>query len=80
MRQLGEAAQRGRNAFQGGLHGAGACDGTIVPPAPEPVVAAPVAAVDRIVSSSLPDDDDVPWLPSDYLQDVPFTEGLSCDR
>ncbi|MFP3709578.1 hypothetical protein SB783_36810 [Paraburkholderia sp. SIMBA_009] len=57
-----------------------AVDGTIVPPAPEPVVAAPVAAVDRIVSSSFPDDDDVPWLPSDYLQDVPFAEGLSCDR
>lgn len=56
-----------------------AIDGTIAPPAPEAVVAAPVA-VDRIVSSSFPDDDDVPWLPSDYLQDVQFAEGLSCDR
>ncbi|WP_321853249.1 hypothetical protein [Paraburkholderia tropica] len=67
-----------------------AIDGTIVPPAvptpaePEQVVAAApvaaIAAVDAIVSSSFPDDDDVPWLPSDYLQDVAFAEGLSCDR
>jgi hypothetical protein len=51
-----------------------AIDGSIVPPAPHSV------PVDRVLSASLPDDDDAPWLPSDYLHDAPFGEGTSCDR
>jgi hypothetical protein len=50
--------------------------GTIVPaavhPAPPPV--------DPVIAASLPDDDDTPWLPSDYLHDAPGGEGMSCDR
>lgn len=71
-----------------------AIDGTIVPPAPAQPAApvervattVAVAPIDRIVSSSFPDDDDVPWLPSDYLHDDPaglpgMTDGgLPCDH
>lgn len=48
-----------------------AVDGTLAPPATAPV--------DPVIASSLPDDDDVPWLPSDYLHDTPLGEGLPCD-
>jgi len=54
-----------------------AIDGTIEPPAPVPVKA---AVPDPVIAASLPDDDDVPWLPSDYLHEVPLVEGLPCDR
>lgn len=65
-----------------------AIDGSLVtagPPAAPASDASAVSAVhavvapDPVISSPYPDDDDVPWLPSDYLQDVP-QEGLSCDR
>lgn len=55
-----------------------AIDGTIVPPAPAPATVTAVA--DPVIGASLPNDDDVPWLPSDYLHDVPLLEGLPCDR
>jgi hypothetical protein len=64
-----------------------AIDGSLVPADPPAGTASTVSTVsavhavvapDPVISSSYPDDDDVPWLPSDYLQDVP-QEGL-CDR
>ena len=51
-----------------------AIDGSLVkpvePPKPTPVIAARMP--------ELPDDDDAPWLPSDYLHDAPGPEVLSC--
>lgn len=35
---------------------------------------------DPVVASSFPDDDDIPWLPSEYLYDAPIPEDLSCAR
>lgn len=59
-----------------------AIDGSIVPAEviAEPAAQAAVAPADPVMSSSFPDDDDVPWLPSDYLHDVPPQEGFPCDR
>ncbi|CAB3808842.1 hypothetical protein LMG28688_06860 [Paraburkholderia caffeinitolerans] len=49
-----------------------AIDGSIVPVATAPV--------DPVIAAPFPDDDDVPWLPSDYLHDAPVGEGIPCDR
>ncbi|WP_028218887.1 hypothetical protein [Paraburkholderia oxyphila] len=49
-----------------------AIDGTIVPAAPPPV--------DPVIATPLPDDDDAPWLPPDYMHDAPIGEGMPCDR
>jgi hypothetical protein len=48
-----------------------ALDGSLVPPAPQP---------DPLLSRMLADDDDAPWLPSDYLFDSPMPETPSCAR
>ncbi|MFC0402976.1 hypothetical protein [Paraburkholderia rhizosphaerae] len=48
-----------------------ALDGSLVPPAPQP---------DPLLSRMLADDDDAPWLPSDYLFDSPMPEAPSCVR
>jgi hypothetical protein len=48
-----------------------AIDGTLAKPVEPP-------RSDRIVAASFPDDDDVPWLPSDYLHDAPGPEVLTC--
>ncbi|MGQ7932699.1 hypothetical protein [Paraburkholderia sp. D1E] len=54
-----------------------AIDGTLVKPAPAAVT--PVATCpDPVVSASFYNDDDVPWLPSDYLFDSPVPEEPSC--
>jgi hypothetical protein len=50
-----------------------AVDGTLVK-------AAPTAAPDPIVGMMYSNDDDVPWVPSDYLYDAPASEGPSCAR
>jgi hypothetical protein len=59
-----------------------AIDGSIVPAEviAEPAPQTAGAPADPVMSSSFPDDDDLPWLPSDYLHDVPPQEGFSCDR
>ncbi|PVX85731.1 hypothetical protein [Paraburkholderia unamae] len=41
-------------------------------------VAPAAPAIDPVLSVSFPDDDDAPWLPSDYLHETPFAEGMSC--
>ncbi len=53
-----------------------AIDGSLVK-AVEPPKAAPVLAA-RI--PELPDDDDIPWLPSEYLHNAPGPEESSCAR
>jgi hypothetical protein len=50
-------------------------DGTLLKPA-KPVEATP----DLLLSSPLPDDDDVPWLPSEYFHDEPGPEVTACAR
>lgn len=59
-----------------------AIDGSMVPAEviAEPAAQTTVAPADPVLSSSFPDDGDVPWLPSDYLHDVPPGEGFPCDR
>ncbi|WP_322054921.1 hypothetical protein [Paraburkholderia bannensis] len=59
-----------------------AIDGSIVPTevTAEPAARTAGAPADPVMSSSFPDDDDVPWLPSDYLHDAPPQEGFPCDR
>lgn len=60
-----------------------AIDGSIVPadpPAETATAVASPAVADPVISLPYPDDDDVPWLPSDYLHDVPQQEGFPCDR
>jgi hypothetical protein len=51
-----------------------AADGSLMrpvePPTPAPVSASPFP--------ELPDDDDIPWLPSEYLHDAPGPEVMSC--
>jgi hypothetical protein len=55
-----------------------AVDGTFAKPAPAAV--APAAACpDAVLSASFYNDDDAPWLPSDYLCDAPIPGGASCD-
>jgi hypothetical protein len=48
-----------------------AIDGTLVKPVEPP-------RPDRVVAASFPDDDDVPWLPSDYLHDAAGPEVPTC--
>ena len=51
-----------------------AIDGSLVKPVEPPKPAAVAAA--RV--PELPDDDDIPWLPSDYLHNAPGPEVSSC--
>jgi hypothetical protein len=48
-----------------------AADGSLGKPVEPP-------APDRVLSSPLPDDDDVAWLPPEYLHDAPGPEVMSC--
>jgi hypothetical protein len=56
-----------------------AIDGSLVSPTSVPVPVAARAPADPGIGASL-GDDDVPWLPSDYLHDVLPVEGFQCDR
>ena len=55
-----------------------AVDGTLVKPAPA-AVAPEAACPDPVLSASFYNDDEVPWLSSDYLFDSPIPGGATCD-
>ncbi|CAE6837041.1 hypothetical protein R69658_06551 [Paraburkholderia aspalathi] len=55
-----------------------AVDGTLVKPAPAETASVD-ARPDPVLSASFSNDDDVPWLPSDYLFDSPIPGGAPCD-
>ena len=54
-----------------------AADGSLVKPAASPATNA-MPAADALISSPLPGDDDIPWLPAEYLHDAPGPEVMPC--